>query len=126
MTTRQAISTVAAPPPAGPYSQAISAEGRFVFLAGQTPRTRDGRRISDALFVEQARLALDNLEAAARASGLSLRHAVKINVYLRSLEDIPAFNQVFAEYIGDPPPARTLTQSSFIDFAVEIDAILLA
>jgi 2-iminobutanoate/2-iminopropanoate deaminase len=124
MTTRRAISTIEAPAPAGPYSQAISAEGRFVFLAGQTPRTKDGRRISDAPFTEQARLALDNLEAVARATGLSLRHAVKITVYLRSLSDISAFNEVFAEYIGDPPPARTLIQSNFTDFDIEIDAIL--
>jgi 2-iminobutanoate/2-iminopropanoate deaminase len=126
MITRRAISTTEAPAPAGPYSQAISAEGRFVFLAGQTPRTKEGRRISDAPFAEQARLALDNLEAVARAAGLSLRHAVKINVYLRSLSNISAFNEVFAEYIGDPPPARTLIQSNFTDFDIEIDAILMA
>jgi 2-iminobutanoate/2-iminopropanoate deaminase len=73
MTTQRPISTTEAPAPAGPYSQAISAEGRFVFLAGQTPRTKQGRRISDAPFAKQARLALDNLEAVARAAGLSLR-----------------------------------------------------
>ena len=29
------------------------------------------------------------------------------------------------EYIGDPPPARTLIQSNFTDFDIEIDAILI-
>jgi 2-iminobutanoate/2-iminopropanoate deaminase len=41
--------------------------GRWVFISGQTPRGLDGQRLVGAPFEQQARIALDNLEAVARA-----------------------------------------------------------
>jgi 2-iminobutanoate/2-iminopropanoate deaminase len=123
--TRQAISTGRAPAPAGPYSQAMRARGNFVFLAGQTPRTIAGERMTAASFEGQARQALDNLAAVAQAAGLSLADAVKVTVYLRDPRDAAQFNAIYREYFSDPLPPRTLVQSSFVGFDVEIDAILL-
>ena len=112
-----------APPAAGTYSQAVEAGG-FVFLAGQTPRDTNNKRHGDLPFPDQARMALDNLEAVAKAAGLSLRNAVKVNVYLKDPEDAKAFDEVYKNYVGTPPPARALTISPFKDFALEVDAIL--
>lgn len=97
----------------------------MVFISGQTPRSQDGVRLIDAPFDDQIRQTLDNIEAIARAAGLSLRDAVKVNVFLRNLKDKVVFDTVYAEYVGDPFPARTLTQSTFSDFDIEVDAILL-
>ncbi|MGH7238577.1 MAG: RidA family protein [Candidatus Saccharimonadales bacterium] len=80
-------------------------------MAGNTP------------FADQAALALDNLNAVAKASRLSLKHAVEVHPDIRNLRDREAFDQVYANYIGDPPPARTLVQFTFFD--IEVDAILL-
>lgn len=121
---RQAISTKKAPRPAGTYSQAVRADG-FVFISGQTPRLPDGGRSENLPFEAQARLALDNIEAVARASGLSLHDAVKVDVFLRDLSERNAFDKIYAKYVGDPPPSRTLVQSSFAQFDVEVSAILL-
>ena len=121
---RRAYSSMLAPEPAGTYSVAIEARG-LVFLAGQTPRDRDNVRHGDQPFAIQAKMALANLEAAANAAGLSLRDAVKVNVFLRNPADAPEFDAIYATYVGDPPPARTLTQSSLVGFDVEVDAILL-
>jgi len=51
------------PPPAGTYSVSSHAGG-LIFLAGQTPRDPSGKRHGDAPFAVQARLAMNNLEAA--------------------------------------------------------------
>jgi 2-iminobutanoate/2-iminopropanoate deaminase len=123
---KQSVQTSSAPSPSGTYSQALKVEGALVFISGQTPRTPDGARIAGESFREQVRRTLDNVEAIARAAGLSLHDAVKVNVFLRDLKDKAAFDVVYAEYVGDPAPARTLTQSNFIDFEVEVDAILSA
>ncbi|HWJ36734.1 MAG TPA: Rid family hydrolase [Steroidobacteraceae bacterium] len=119
----RAISTERAPKPKGAYNQAIGC-GDLVFLSGQTPRDLDGRRLSHLSFDAQARKALDNLEAVARSGNLSLSHAVKVTVYLRDLSNAAAFDAVYRDYISEPWPARTLVQSSFIDFELEVDAIL--
>lgn len=123
--TRQAFSSDRTPPPAGTYSVAIQAQG-LVFLSGQTPRDIHNVRHGDKPFAEQARMALDNLQAAAEAAGLSLRDAVKVNVFLKNPADAKEFDAIYAGYVGDPPPARTLAQSNFAGFDIEVDAVLLA
>lgn len=125
MTTRKAFSSDKTPPPAGTYSVAVQAQG-LVFLSGQTPRDVNNVRHGDKPFEFQARMALDNLEAAANAAGLSLKDAVKVGVFLRNPADAKAFDAIYAEYVADPPPARTLTQSNFAGFDIEVDAVLLA
>jgi reactive intermediate/imine deaminase len=119
----RAISTVGAPQPKGSYSQAIAC-GNLLFLSGQTPRDLDGTRLSHLPFEGQARRALDNLKAVAEAANFTLERAVKVTVYLRDLANAAAFDAVYREYISQPWPARTLVQSNFIDFELEVDAIL--
>ncbi|EMY35979.1 endoribonuclease [Arthrobacter crystallopoietes BAB-32] len=121
-----AVSTQSAPPPAGHYSQAVVA-GPFVFLAGQTPRTRDGVRHVDKPFAEQARIVLDNLAAVAAEAGASLKDAVKVTVFLKDPSQAGEFDTIYREYLseGSVPPARSLVQSDLPHGQLEVEAILL-
>lgn len=119
---KQVISTSDAGPPGGPYSQAVVA-GDYVFLAGAIPARPDGSRVQGP-FAEQARATFDNLAAVANAPGASLADAVRVGVYLRDLNDFAAMNELFAEYFGDTPPARTTLQADLPGFDIEIDAVL--
>jgi 2-iminobutanoate/2-iminopropanoate deaminase len=123
MTTRKPYTSDKTPPPAGSYSTAMEAGG-LVFLAGQTPRDRDNVRHGDKPFAAQARMALDNLEAAANAAGLSLKDAVRVGVFLRNPADAKEFDAIYREYVSEPYPVRTLTQSNFAGFDIEVDAVL--
>ena len=120
---KHVISTPNAPEAIGPYSQAIRT-GNLVFLAGQTPRDRDNVRHGDKPFAVQARMVLDNLEAAANAAGLSLKDAVRVGVFLRNPADAKEFDAIYREYVSEPFPVRTLTQSNFAGFDIEVDAVL--
>jgi reactive intermediate/imine deaminase len=119
----RAINTVRAPQPKGSYNQAIAC-GNLLFLSGQTPRDLDGTPLSHLPFEGQARRALDNLKAVAEAANSTLAMAVKVTVYLRDLANAAAFDAVYRDYVAQPFPARTLVQSNFIDFELEVDAIL--
>ena len=119
---RWPVSSARAPAPRGPYSQAIQA-GSFLFLAGQGPFDETGRRVGESVG-DQARRALENLDAVARAGGGSLQNAVRVGVYLRSLESFAEINAVYREFFREPFPARTTVQSNLIGFDVEIDAIV--
>ncbi len=110
--------------PAGTYSIAVEANG-FVFLAGQTPRDRENVRHGDKPFAFQARMAMDNLEAAANAAGLSLKDAVRVGVFLKNPSDAKEFDEIYREYVSEPLPVRTLVQSAFAGFDIEVDAILV-
>jgi 2-iminobutanoate/2-iminopropanoate deaminase len=119
---REPIRSEDAPPPGGPYSPAIRA-GDFLFLAGQGPFDAEGRRIGGRV-ADQTRQALANLDAVARAAGGSLSDAVRVGVYLSSLEHFDEMNGVYREFFKDPLPARTTIQSDLLDFDVEIDAVV--
>jgi 2-iminobutanoate/2-iminopropanoate deaminase len=119
-----AVSTDQAPKPNGTYSQAVGCEN-LVFVSGQTPRDLEGNRLSHLAFGAQARQALDNLQAIANASGLSLHNCVKVTVYLRDPANAREFDVIYSEYVNEPWPSRTLVQSSFVDFEIEVDAILM-
>lgn len=122
---RAAHSSAAAPPPAGSYSQAVSAAG-LVFLAGQTARRRDGTRPSDLSFEDEATIVMDNLSAVARAAGCEISDAVKVTVYLKHpARDRQAFDAIYRRYLHEPFPARTTVHSDLPDCTVEVDAILL-
>jgi 2-iminobutanoate/2-iminopropanoate deaminase len=121
--TRKAFTSDRGARPAGSYNIAVEAGG-LVFLAGQTPRDRDNVRHGDKPFAFQARMAMDNLEAAANAAGLSLKDAVRVGVFLKNPADAKEFDAIYREYVSEPWPARTLTQSSFEGFAIEVDAVL--
>ena len=111
-----------APPPAGPYSHAVRA-GDTVYLAGQVPIDPATGGQPEG-FEAQARQAMRNLEACARAAGASLADAVRVGVYLRDMDDRAVFNRVYAEMVPEPLPARTTIHSNLPQYAVEIDAVL--
>ena len=121
--SRKAFTSERGALPIGSYSSAMEAGG-LVFLAGQTPRDRENVRHGDKPFAVQARMTLDNLEAAANAAGLSLKDAVKVSVFLRNPADAKEFDAIYREYVAEPYPVRTLTQSNFAGFDIEVDAVL--
>src|SRR3981189_2903726 len=110
MSERTPIRSDAAPPPGGPYSQAIRSGG-FLFLAGQGPFRRDGSKVESS-FEDQARQAFSNLPAVAAAgAGAWLADGVRVGVYLRDMSDFAAMNKVYVEFLREPMPARTTIQS---------------
>jgi 2-iminobutanoate/2-iminopropanoate deaminase len=121
--SKQTVTTDKAAPPGGPYSQAVIA-GDLVYCAGATPTRPDGTRV-EGTFEEQARATFENLRAVAEAAGASLKDAVRVGVYLRDFGDFAAMNELFAEYFGSQPPARTTLQIDLPGFDIEVDAVLL-
>lgn len=122
--TKQPISTDRAPAPSGAYSQAVRA-GDLVYLSGQGPATPEGD-LEDPTFEQRVRQVFANLEAVAAAAGLTLADAVKINVYLDSMDDFETLNRVYEEVVPKPFPARTTVACDIGGIGVEIDAVLFA
>ena len=66
------------------------------------------------------------LEAIAKAAGGSLRHAVRVTVFLTDLAHFAKVNEVMAQYIPQPWPARAALGVSQLPKGarVEVDCIL--
>jgi 2-iminobutanoate/2-iminopropanoate deaminase len=126
MTTRDAISTDAAPAAAGPYSQAIRT-GDLVFTAGQLGiDPASGALVADDV-AAQADRALTNLAAILDAAGSGLDRLVKVTVYLADIADWPAVNEVYVRHIPEPFPARSAfaVRALPLGARVEIEAVAI-
>ncbi|MBX6369767.1 MAG: RidA family protein [Rhodospirillales bacterium] len=100
------------PTPKG-YSNAISARGRLVFVAGQVGWRPDGTWESDD-FAAQFRQALANTVAALAAAGANPTDIARMTIYVtdkheyvRRSKDVGA---VWRELIGRHYPAMTLVE----------------
>jgi reactive intermediate/imine deaminase len=123
--TRQIISTNDAPQAIGTYSQAVRV-GPTVYISGQIPLDpSNGQLVSGDIEIEIRRV-FDNLSAIAKASGGSLKHAVRVTVYLTDLTNFAKVNEVMAQYFPQPWPARAAIGVSQLPRGarVEIDCIL--
>ncbi len=124
---RQRVQTEAAPQAIGPYSQAIKADG-FVFASGQIPiDPQTGQFVSGGV-AEQTEQVLKNLSAVLEAAGSGLSQVVKTTVFLASMQEFGAMNEVYARFFTDQPPARSTVEAAGLpkQALVEIDAIALA
>lgn len=118
------LHTPLAPAGRGPFPQALEA-GAFVFVSGQGPLLPETNQPQSGDFAAQVRLVLSNVEAILRAANLGLEHLVKVTVYLTDLANVPAFNEVYAQMIPEPRPARTLVQAGLRGIDVEVDVIAM-
>ena len=123
--TRQIISTPDAPQAIGTYSQAVRV-GPAVYISGQIPLDpATGQLVSGEIDTEIRRV-FDNLAAIAKAAGGSLRHAVRVTVYLTDLVHFAKVNEIMAQYFPQPWPARAAIGVAQLPRGarVEIDCIL--
>lgn len=124
---REPIRTDAAPAPVGPYSQAIVATGRMVFVSGQIPLDpQTGEIVGEGDIAAQTERAIVSLTAILKAAGASLADVVKTTVYLKNMNDFAAMNAVYMKHFGETAaPARAAIEVARLpkDVLVEIDCI---
>ncbi len=123
--TRKIIQTDRAPKAIGTYSQAVRA-GDTVYLSGQIPLDPATNELVTGDIEKEIRRVFENLKAVAEAAGGSLAHAVKVNVYLTDLANFAKVNEVMAQYIAEPYPARAAVGVAQLPKSarVEIEAVL--
>jgi 2-iminobutanoate/2-iminopropanoate deaminase len=112
--------------PGGHYSHAVKANG-FVFVAGQLPIARDGAKLIDAPFEQQAQQTLDNIAAALRAAGSAIDRLVQVRIYVTDIALWPTFNAIYARWIGTSRPARAVVPVPQLHygFKIEVEAVAL-
>lgn len=124
MTGPVEIVATEAPRGTGAYSQAIRA-GDFVYISGQGPLDPANLEVVGTTIEEQTEVTLRNLAAIAAAAGGSLADAVKVSVFLSSIDLFPAFNATYERVMTHRPlPARTTVACELNRIMVEIDAVL--
>ena len=125
--SKTVISTQSAPAAVGPYSQAVRT-GNLVFTAGQIPLDPTTQQVVEGGIAEQTTRVLENLKAVLEAAGSSLDRVVKATVFLQSLNDFAAMNEVYGKYLAKngAPPARTTIEVARLPRNVLIEIEFIA
>ena len=124
------IKTDKAPKAVGPYSQgvAVSGDKKLIFTSGQLPiDPATGELITDS--IEKATLqSLKNNLAVIEKAGGSKETILKVNIFLKDVENFQRVNSVYEEFFGDVKPARSCVEVARIpkDAPIEIESISYA
>ncbi len=110
----------------GPFSPGVKVEN-LLFLSGQGPLNEKGE-IAGTTIQEQTKAVMDNIGKILKKAGGSFDNLVSVTVYLRTLDDVPGMNEVYAAYFDGSFPARTTVQAGLLSykgtpFRIEVQAV---
>ena len=111
------------------YSQVMVVEvggTRQIFVAGQTPRDRDGKCVGKGDMRAQIEQVGENIKAALEAAGATLADIVKTTTYVTDMRYRLDLAPLREEFLGKKGPASTLVEISALahpDWMIEIEAI---
>lgn len=119
------VQTSEAPAAIGPYSQGIVVNNLF-YSSGQIPLTAEGEMVVGNV-KEQTHQVFKNLRAVLQEAGASLDTVVKATVFIKSMDDFAAINEVYGEYFSTHKPARSCVEVARLpkDALVEIEVVAL-
>jgi 2-iminobutanoate/2-iminopropanoate deaminase len=122
---KEVIYTEAAPKPIGPYSQAVKA-GNMLFVSGQIPIDPKTGEVVKGGIKEQTRQVLENIKAVLEAAGYTLNDVTMAFVFLADMNMFPEYNEVYAQYFKEKPPARVTVQAARLPRDVLIEIAVIA
>ena len=98
----------------GPYSAAVVAEGRLLFLSGKigTP---------GGTFADEMNGALDAVSTDLARAGATVADVVSVNVYLTDMALFDEMNRLYAARIPAPFPARTTVAVSSLPKGARVE-----
>jgi 2-iminobutanoate/2-iminopropanoate deaminase len=112
--------------PASGFSDAVTSRGpgRLIHVSGNVGFGADGKVVAGGMGAE-ARATLDNIEHTLEQLGADMSHVVKINAFITSLDEYPAYAQARAERFGEQLPASATVQVAglLVGAHIEIDAV---
>jgi 2-aminomuconate deaminase len=101
--------------PRGKYSH-VRRAGDFLFVSGTSSRRADNSIAgaeADALGTarldirEQTRAVLENIRDILASVDATMSDVVEVSTYLVNMNDFAGYNEVYATFFTDDPPART-------------------
>lgn len=124
---KHVVYTEKSPKPIGPYSQAIEIKP-FLFCSGAIALDPITGAIDPSILKDveaQTCRVLENIGGVLSAAGLAFDDVVKTTIFLKSMDDFPKVNVIYAKYFSNSPPARSTIEVSRLpkDALIEIEVI---
>ena len=122
---KKIIHTSEAPAAIGPYSQANFING-VLYISGQIPIDPKTGNLVDGIEKETHQVMM-NLKAILEEAGMSFSNVVKATIFLKSMDDFAAMNEIYASYLdANNYPARETVQVSCLPKNVSVEISMIA
>jgi 2-iminobutanoate/2-iminopropanoate deaminase len=108
-----------------PFSLIVKANG-FAFVAGQGPIDVDTGEIVQGDIKVQTAKTLENVRKVLEASGLSMDHVVKTNVYILDINDFDAMSEEYVKHFPTHLPARTTVGVATLWGGIKVEIEVMA
>lgn len=120
---KKIISSTNAPSAIGTYSQAVLAD-KFLYISGQIPLDPKSMDLVEGTN-NQIRQVFKNILAILEEANMDFSNIIKLNVLLDNLENFSLVNEIMAEILVEPYPARAAYEVSRLpkNSSIEIETI---
>lgn len=122
---KKAVQSQNAPNPVGPYSQAIQ-QGPFLFCSGQIAIDPKTNEVLKGSVKEQTQLVMKNIGAVLSEAGLNFSHVIKTTIFLTDMNDFGSVNEVYAQSLQEPYPARSTVAVAGLPKGVQVEIEVVA
>ncbi|UQZ88880.1 reactive intermediate/imine deaminase [Deltaproteobacteria bacterium Smac51] len=112
-----------ASPALGPYCHGKKF-GNTIITSGQIPLTKSGEYVHE--IKAATRLVLENLLSIVEAGGGGKNSVARVDLFINSLDDFAAINEVYADFFGDHRPTRVCVQVEALPANVPLEAAMTA
>ena len=120
--TKKIILSTEAPPPIGPYSQAVEVQG-ILYVSGQIayPAYESGASIE-----EETDQVMKNLGFILHEAGYSFENVVKCSIFIQDMNHFGQINGVYGQYFTANPPARETVEVARLPKNVRVEISCIA
>ena len=91
----------------GPLPQSIRAGNLLLIPCG--PITPDGALVTEDFELATVQM-MENTKTILEEAGSSMDKVIRVDVYLKRIEDTELFNKIYTRYFKEPYPVRSLIQ----------------
>lgn len=120
---REVINSSKAPAAIGPYAHGNKV-GNMVYTSGQLPLNPETKELITEIKAA-TRQSLENVKVILEEAGTTMSNVIKATVFVKDLGQFADVNEVYSEYFGTNPPARSCVQVAKLpmDAVIEIEVI---
>ena len=122
---KKIISTTNAPSAIGPYSQAILVNG-FLYTSGQICINPATNELVMTNIQDETHQVMKNLKAILTEAGMGFENVIKTTIFLQSMNDFQAVNEVYASYFSSDFPARETVEVAKLPKAANVEISMIA
>lgn len=123
---KKIIQTSKAPPPIGPYNQAVIANNTL-YISGQIAINPENGELVTSDIETETRQVMENLKAILTEAGLTFENVLKASVFVKDMHNFSRINAIYSQYFNeDTAPARELVEVVNLPRFVNIEISMIA